>query len=361
MKNHELLDLIGDVNEEYIQAADEKVIRPKFRWKTLAGCAACAVLALGAYPAYLAAHPPLHGYTVLEGGALATLDDIKAPAGGQADVPGQNPPAPNPGQPPRGNGPDPVPGGAYVGDDQGSGIDGDSYWQGEQPIGEVPVDEAAASQYDQLLRGMGGVDGLEPDAYPEWFGGAWIDHSGYYDSPAVLTVAIVDTLRTPELEEQVRAWCGAGVVFQSAKYSHSFLEGLMEPVTKALDGTGLSCGIGVDVMDNCLGVDIYSDGTTIPDSVLAELAKLDPSSDAIRVRLFTGKLDALTDKIVKGPAADPVAPEPWATPASVMDSGTPVYHGEDAPADAVPGGAQPVEELPEAKEESKPAHRNLLP
>ena len=44
MKNHELLDLIGDVNEDYVQAADGKVIRPKFRWKTIAACAACAVL-----------------------------------------------------------------------------------------------------------------------------------------------------------------------------------------------------------------------------------------------------------------------------------------------------------------------------
>ena len=27
MKNHELLDLIGDVSEDYVQAADGKVIR----------------------------------------------------------------------------------------------------------------------------------------------------------------------------------------------------------------------------------------------------------------------------------------------------------------------------------------------
>ena len=66
MKNHELLDLIGDVNEDYVQAADGKVLRPNFLWKAVAACAACAVLVLGAYPAYQAAHPPLHSYTVLE-------------------------------------------------------------------------------------------------------------------------------------------------------------------------------------------------------------------------------------------------------------------------------------------------------
>ena len=82
MKNHELLDLIGDVSEDYVQAADGKVIRPKFRWKAVAACAACAVLVLGAYPAYQAAHPPLHSYTVLEGGGMTTQGDVKAPAGG---------------------------------------------------------------------------------------------------------------------------------------------------------------------------------------------------------------------------------------------------------------------------------------
>ncbi|MFG6352841.1 MAG: hypothetical protein K1W21_14825, partial [Oscillospiraceae bacterium] len=65
MKNHELLDLIGDVSEDYVQAADGKVIRPKFRWKAVAACAACAALVLGAYPAYQAAHPPLHEVCVI--------------------------------------------------------------------------------------------------------------------------------------------------------------------------------------------------------------------------------------------------------------------------------------------------------
>ena len=48
MKDYELLDMIGEVNEDYVREADGNVVRPRFRWKTLAACAACAALALGA-------------------------------------------------------------------------------------------------------------------------------------------------------------------------------------------------------------------------------------------------------------------------------------------------------------------------
>lgn len=283
MKNHELLDLIGEVDEDYVRAADGKVIRLRFGWKTAAACAACAALVLGAYPVYRAAHPALHDYTVMEGGGMATLDDVKAPAGEQIDIPGQNPPAPNPVEPPRGDGPS----AAYVGPNAA----GESTLT---PGMDIPADEPASDQYDRLLRGMG-MHGEGADSYPDWFAGAWIDHGGDPDTPAWLTVAIVDGLRTPELEAEITLWCGDGVVFQSANYSHNFLDGLMEPVTKALDGTGLNCGIGVDVTANCLGVNLYSDGDSIPETVLAEFAKLDPAGDAIRVQVFTGELNTLTD------------------------------------------------------------------
>lgn len=334
MKNHELLDLIGEVNEDYVQAADGKVIRPKFRWKALAACAACAALVLGAYPVYRAVNPPLHEYTVLEGGGLTTLDDVKAPAGGTSDTP--------------------APGGAYIGGDSGSNLDGERY-----QIGDVPVDEAAADEYDQMLRGMW-MHGEGAASYPDWFAGAWIGRA----EPARLTVAIVDGFRTPELEAEITGWCGDGVVFQSAKYSHAYLDGLMEQVAPLLDGAELNCGVGVDVMANCLGVDLYSNGQTIPDSILAQLAKLDPAGDAIRVRLFTGKLDTLTDDMVKGPAPAPVDPEVRATPATTVDGGETVYHGADAPADIVPGGAtqpQGGAQTGGEPEEGKLAHYDLLP
>lgn len=340
MKNHELLDLIGDVNEDYVQAADGKVIRPKFRWKAVAACAACAVLVLGAYPAYQAAHPPLHSYTVLEGGGMTTQGDVKAPAGGTF-------------------GPGIIPGGAYVGNDRGeTGIDGTEY---TVPGQDAPAQEKAAAQYQGLLQGLGGQGGYEPEAYPGWYGGAWIDNSFYPE--AKLAVAIVDGFRTDELEAQIEEWCGGEVVFKDVKYSRSYLDQLMEPISQVLEEADMDllCGFGVDVMENCLGVDIYSDGKDVPKEVLAKLAQLDPDGGAIRVRLFTGRLDTLTDETVKGPAPAPAAPDEQPVPA-VIEDGDQIYHGEDAPADAIPGGASPVGELPQAKgEDIQPARHDLLP
>ncbi len=340
MKNHELLDLIGDVNEDYVQAADGKVIRPKFRWKTIAACAACAVLVLGAYPAYQAAHPPLHSYTVLEGGGMTTQGDVKAPAGGTF-------------------GPGIIPGGAYVGNDRGeTGIDGTEY---TVPGQDAPAQEKAAAQYQGLLQGLGGQGGYEPEAYPGWYGGAWIDNSFYPE--AKLAVALVDGFRTDELEAQIEEWCGGEVVFKDVKYSRSYLDQLMEPISQVLEEADMDllCGFGVDVMENCLGVDIYSDGKDVPKEVLAKLAQFDPDGDAIRVRLHTGRLDTLTDETVKGPAPAPAAPDEQPVPA-VIEDGDQIYHGEDAPADAIPGGASPVGELPQAKgEDIQPARHDLLP
>jgi hypothetical protein len=337
MKNHELLDLIGDVNEDYVQAADGKVIRPKFRWKAVAACAACAVLVLGAYPAYQAAHPPLHSYTVLEGGGMTTQGDVKAPAGGTF-------------------GPGIIPGGAYVGDNKGeTGIDGTEY---TAPGQDAPLQEKAAAQYDALMKN-GGIS--DTASNPDWYGGAWIDNSFYPE--AKLAVAIVDGFRTDELEAQIEEWCGGEVVFKDAKYALAYLYALQDLVTDALTGgnDALSCGIGVDVTENCLGVDIYSDGKDIPKEVLVKLAQFDPDGDAIRVRLFTGKVDTLTDETVKGPAPAPAAPDEQPVPA-VIEDGDQIYHGEDAPADAIPGGASPVGELPQTKgEDIQPARHDLLP
>lgn len=340
MKNHELLDLLGEVNEDYVLEAGNNVVKPRFRWKTLAACAACGLLVLGVYPAYrmsrnqnldLPGLHPLHGYTVVEGSGMTTLDDVKAPAGGESD-------------------PNAIPGGAYVGGDKGNtGIDGNEY---AAPGQDIPVDETAADQYDRLLRGMG-MHGEGAASYPDWFAGAWIDHGGAPGTPAWLTVAIVDGFRTPEREAEITGWVQGGVTFRDAKYSHNFLDGLMEQVVPLLDGTGLNCGVGVDVTANCLGVDLYSNGQTIPDSILARLAQLDPAGDAIRVRLFTGKLDALTDDMVKGPA--PVDPEARPTPAE-EPAPAPVENGGP-----VPGGANSAEDLPQSKGASQPARYDLLP
>lgn len=304
MKNHELLDMIGEAGEDYVLDADNNAARPRSNWKALAACAACAALVLAAYPVYRAFNPPLHDYAVVErGGILETQQKAIAPAGG-ADVPA---PA--------------LPGGAYIGEDDSSqenGIDGIGY---DIPGQDVPVQEAAMAQYDGLLQGLGGQDGYEPEIGPDWFGGAWIDNDYYPE--AKLAVAIVDGFRTAELEAQIQEWCGGEVVFRDVKYSQKDLYTLQDQAVKTVTSPGyeLQFAVGVYVMDNCLGVDIYGDA--IPDAVLAELARLDPDGDAIRVRVFSGSL-SVSDDLVKGPAleepaVEPDEPEARATPATPID------------------------------------------
>ena len=50
MKDHELLDLIGQVDEDYVLAAGDNVVRPRFRWKTLAASAPISARVLAARP-----------------------------------------------------------------------------------------------------------------------------------------------------------------------------------------------------------------------------------------------------------------------------------------------------------------------
>lgn len=282
MKNREFLNLIGSVNEDYIQAADSKVVRPRFRWKTFVACAACAALMICAYPMYRMFNPPLHSYTVMErGGTMNTLDGESTVTGGQGVT-------------------DNLPGGAYVGN--GSTPSGGNDWL-EDPgsdLSGAPTDKAAATQYDRLLQGMG-VRGNGEIVYPDWFAGAWFEDG-------ILTVGIVDELRTPELEMEIKGWVQTDIAFQDAKYSYTYLDALMEKTVARIEGAGLTCGVGVDVTANRLGVDLYNEETA-PEfkKVLAALAELDPAGDAIQVRVFAGQTNTLTD----GAADDPIpAPVP---------------------------------------------------
>ena len=263
MKNREFLNLIGSVNEDYVQAADSKVIRPRFRWKIFVASAACAVLMICAYPMYRMFNPPLHDYTVMESSGTMT---------GEADAT------------------DNLPGGAYVG--------GDSTPSGGD-LSDVPMDKVAASQYDQLLQGMG-VHGDGEPVYPDWFAGAWFDDGE-------LTVGIVDGFQTPELEMEIKGWVQADMAFQSAKYSYTYLEALMQKTEARIEGTGLSCGIDVDVFANRLGVDLYIEETT-PEfkKVLAALAELDPTGDAIQVRVIVGQINTLADEMKDDSTSAPV-------------------------------------------------------
>ena len=374
MKNHELLDLLGEVSEDYVRAAGENVVRPKFRWKAIAASAACAALVLGAAlvpgltmegPAPEGTQDPagtlvqrsgLHSYVLFEEARsiMTTEGDFKFPAGGGAiDVPGQNAPdepMPDPSQPPRGDGPD---GPVYA---------------------DAPSAEEASAQYDRLLQRMGGVGGREPDTYPDWFGGAWLD-SDWPDRVSRLTVAIVDQFRTRSLEEDIKSWCGGtgDVLFTGAKYSQNHLNGLMDGISRVFEeqNVSISSAYGVYVMDNCLGLDFY--GAAPADETLAALAGLDPEGDAIRIQVFHDRSIQLTGEWGKGPAPGPAEPEARLTPATTadgepvatpVDGSDPACHGADAlPGGAViPGGARPADGLPEGGEEgSQRAHYDLLP
>lgn len=281
MKNREFLNLIGSVNEDYIQAADSKVVRPRFRWKTFAACAACAAVMICAYPVYRMVNPPLHSYTMVEhGGTMNTLDGESTVTGGQGVT-------------------DNLPGGAYVGN--GSTPSGGNDWL-EDPgsdLSGAPTDKAAATQYGRLLQGMG-VRGNGEIVYPDWFAGAWFEDG-------ILTVGIVDELRTPELEMEIKGWVQTDIAFQDAKYSYTYLDALMEKTVARIEGAGLTCGVGVDVTANRLGVDLYNEETA-PEfkKVLAALAELDPAGDAIQVRVFAGQTNTLTDGAVDDPIPAPV-------------------------------------------------------
>lgn len=386
MKNHELLDLIGGVDEDYVRAADEQAPRPRFGWKKLALCAACAALVLGlsALPltsegpepapegaqdpgVTLVRQPGLHDYFLIDRSLSASTtqgDSPKllqpaAPGGGGIDMPGQNAPEPNPDQPPRGSGPD--------------------------PTGGAPAQEDASAQYARLLQWWFGepVPPSEPGGYPDWFGGAWIDGE-------LLTVAIVDGFRTPALEEQIRERTGGGaLLFTGAAYSQNHLDGLMEQVGRTLDE--LDCRVflsyGVYAADNRIHLDFSQPPD---DQVLSALAQLDPAGDAILIQVFTGTQNLPTGASAKGPAPDgpapePVGPEARAAP-TVTGDGEPTptpadgdepdaYACAPAPGDEpdayapapggapIPGGAPPAGGPPEAnqvQETGQPAHYDVI-
>lgn len=352
MKNHELLDMIGDVNEDYVREAEVDAARPHSHWKRWAACAACAALLAAAYPVsrmFLPAPTPdpvpapaesrapdrtliqipgLHPYTLVEDdrSVVSTVGDKAAqpfipyaPGAGTEDS--QAPAVPSPP--------------AY----------------GEQS-GDVPVQEEASSQYDNLLQWMVGT--MTPERYPEWYAGAWLDWPG---NTARLAIGIVEEFRTPGLEAQIKAWCGGTgeIVFVSAKYSENHLNGLMPEIARVFDE--LNCNIylsyGPDVIENRIRLDFFEEPG---EDVLAALAELDPEGDAIFIQVFVGARIALTGAAVKGPAPGAVEPFEFSVPDEERTE-----PGPEAVPTPVPGGAQSAEELPEVIETEQPAYYDLLP
>lgn len=348
MKNHELLDMIGDVKEEYVRGADCNVARPRFQWRTWAACAACAALAVAAYPVFRtfqsqsANHyselldeargpaaapaetqgPGLHSYIVMEGGenGQTEYESYKADVGGAHPAP----------MPPESTVT------AEDAADSGADVDGNSYGETGQ---DVPVEEDPYNQYNSLF------EHARLDQYPEWYGGAYIDYSTLGE-PSKLVVCIVEGFRTPELEQQIAEWCGEGVwTYRDVKYSRGYLQTLMERLSDSefLDVANpdkTASSWGVYEQENC----IRMDWSGVPSAAaLAALAELDPEGDAIQIRVFTGRT-VITDA-VKGPLEPATDPVP---------GGAQEFPGENPPA-----GEESF--LPTATENAQTAQYDTLP
>ncbi len=235
-----------------------------------------------------------------EGDDPFNLDDLKLFSQKELYVITGALPAPNTGD---------LPGGAYIGD--------------------APSQEEALNAYEELMDRFNGV-------YPDWYGGAYIDSSGW------LVVQLVEDKDPADksLELQVLDWTGSDqVMFSSCKYSLAQLKELMDQLN-ALPGQDMKfrdvmAGWGINEEANRIELTL----TQVYDPILVVLAELDPDDDAIYVQVGQR---ATADVGTEDPAVR-----------HVMPGGVPVPDDEDLAA------VEPcyVEELPGKlpKEEQRPA------
>ena len=196
-------------------------------------------------------------------------------------------------------------------------------------IGDAPSQEEALNAYEELMDRFNGV-------YPDWYGGAYIDSSGW------LVVQLVEDKDPADksLELQVLDWTGSDqVMFSSCKYSLAQLKELMDQLN-ALPGQDMKCGdvmAGWGINEEANRIELTL--TQVYDPILVVLAELDPDDDAIYVQVGQR---ATADVGTEDPAVR-----------HVMPGGVPVPDDEDLAA------VEPcyVEELPGKlpKEEQRPA------
>lgn len=197
-------------------------------------------------------------------------------------------------------------------------------------IGDAPSQEEALNAYEELMDRFNGT-------YPDWYGGAYIDSSGW------LVVQLVEDKDPADksLELQVLDWTGSDqVMFSSCKYSLAHLKELMDQLN-ALPDTDPQCGdvmAGWGINEEANRIELTL--TQVNDHILSVLARLDPDDDAIYVQVGQR---ATADVGTEDPAVH-----------HVMPGGVPVPDDEDLAA------VEPyyVEELPGKlpKEEQRPAH-----
>lgn len=113
------------------------------------------------------------------------------------------------------------------------------------------------------------------------------------------------------------SWAGSEHVwFGSARYSLSYLRSLQDQTVAAMPGLGLAVGCGVNEETNQVELDIPE----ATDAALRLLAELDPTDDAILVRVGPA---ASTDQL-----QEPGAGKKWSLPDKFVDFWRPVRYTE---------------------------------
>lgn len=190
-------------------------------------------------------------------------------------------------------------------------------------IGDAPSQEEAADAYQKLMDRFNGT-------YPDWYGGAYLDNSGWL---VVLLVEDGDP-GDKSLELQVLDWAGSDkVMFTSCKYSLAQLNELMDWLNRLPDTdpkcSDVMAGWGVDEEHNRIELTL----TQVDNYVLSVLAGLDPADDMILVQVGQRAIVSEGDDNL-------IAVEPW-----VDDLDGAHYGTEDGAA-----ARHDILELPEQKQ-----------
>lgn len=279
-----------------------------------AAIAACALVAIAAYPVYRlfkSPDPVLHSYVLtgdvavadtsqqldaeLEAGfseeaapAQSDSGEVAVPAAndsGEVAVPAQN----DSGEvtvPDRGSAEVAVPAQNDSGDLPVR--DNETHFTGEIiEEADASCQEEAVEAYQNLMSRFAAEYG--EGNYPDWYGGSYIGQGNYLTVNTVLREGAEDYDK--EFYIQIETWAGNSFVcFGGVKYSLNFLRGLQSQITDLPEMRKISYwGCGVNETTGQVELDVpYAD-----EALLAALAKLDPDDDAILVRV--GQMMAIED------------------------------------------------------------------
>ncbi len=259
----------------------EAVPRRGLRWR-YAALAACAILAVLAYPVCRLARPKpgqrLHSFSYSVSAGVTTAQSSSAEDAAGQDA-GGDAPADSPGV-------DPALDRLFV------------------------AQEGALEAYNNLMEHFGAEfrDGSYQVNYPDWYGGGYLEWSPEDDANGVVEAKLKILLVESQLPEddkalllQIGEWAGNSdvLVFGSAKYPLSYLRELQDRACDAMSELGLLAGCGVDEEENRLDVEL----TAVTDEALAILARLDPEDDAIRVEVGTPPTPAVEDLPAEKPSS----------------------------------------------------------